>query len=376
MITTFSPVQHALPADPVFDLWPLQVAQLIRGWAVDVTAADLAPLASSVDAPRRLRARRGYLGGTGANVELARMLEERPEDFGAVGQIVLGAEAVEIQPGPRPFADTLFVVGPECIDGLQRLRVIADMRDRLSQEHLQRAVIRLEIRCGDERDRARGAYDVAHRCLNVSTAQDRLIRCANIIRLMDGDWEKGDFDPRRGVTAGPHGQRFSMADVTSALACLSDFPQPVAAHLAATPEGREALWSDRASAVYRRLFHGRMSPVGVMRAVEAWRTARAALAAMPRKSRQGHGHLIEYAPELICWKACRWLPLLSLHDPKSPFRWDRAIERDLPARTVRAAESLVTHYNRLHPEHGRSGRSYKSEAPKLDLWRELAECAG
>ncbi|CAM5322887.1 hypothetical protein [Streptomyces purpurascens] len=340
---------------------------------MDVTAADLDMLAASVGAPRRLSAKRGYLGGTGANVELARMLEERPEDFGAAGQIVLGAEAVEVQPGPRPFADTLFVVGLECIDGLQRLRVIADMRGRLSREHLQRAVLRLEIRCGDERDRARHAYDFEDRYVNGVTAQDRLIRCPNIRRLMEGDWEKGDFDPRRGVTAGPHGSRFSMADVTSALACLSDAPLPIAANLAATPEGQEALWSDRTSAVYRSVFHGRMTPVGVMRAVEAWRTARSALAAMPRKSRQGHGHLIEYAPELICWKACRGLPLLSLH-AKSEFRWDRAIERELPDRTVRAAESLVAHYKEVHPEHGRPGNSYKSEAPKLDLWRELAEC--
>lgn len=373
MNRTYSSVERLLPAGLAFSLHPLHVAQLTRGWAVDVTAADIDLLAASVDAPRRLSARRGYLGGTEANVALARMLEERPEDFGAAGQIVLGAEAVEVQPGPRPFAGTLFVVGLECIDGLQRLRVIADMRGRLSREHLQRAVLRLEIRCGDERDRARHAYDVEDRHVNGVTAQDRLIRCPNIRRLMEGDWEKGDFDPRRGVTAGPHGSRFSMAEVTSALACLSDAPLPIAANLAATPEGQEALWSDRTSAVYRSVFHGRMTPVGVMRAVEAWRTARSALAAMPRKSRQGHGHLIEYAPELICWKACRWLPLLSLH-AKSVFPWDRAIERELPARTVRAAESLVAHYKQVHPEHGRPGNSYKSEAPKLDLWRELAEC--
>ncbi|MEV1065239.1 hypothetical protein [Streptomyces sp. NPDC050263] len=373
MHTIYSPVERLLVADPAFSLRPLQVAQLTRGWAVDVTAADLDALAASVDAPRRLSAKRGYLGETEANVELARMLEERPEDFGAVGQIVLGAAAVEVRPGPRPFADTLFVVGLECIDGLQRLRVIADLRDRLPLEHLRRAVVRLEIRCGDERARARRTQDFADRCVNASTAQDRLIRCANIVRLMDADWEKGDFDPRRGVTAGPHGMRFSMADVTSALACVSDDPHPVAAHLAATPAGQESLWSDRNSGVYRSLFHGRMSPVGVMRAVEAWRTARSALDKVPKKSRQGHGHLIEYAPELICWKACRSLPLSALH-AESSYPWDRAIEGDLPRRTLEAAGSLVTQYRALHPEHGRSGNSYKAEAPKLELWRELVEC--
>ncbi|MEE1832483.1 hypothetical protein [Streptomyces sp. SP17KL33] len=372
MNTSYPTVERLIATDSAVSLRPVQVAQLGRGWAVDVTAADLDTLAASLDAPRRLAAKRGYLGGTEANLELARMLEERPEDFGAAGQIVLGAEAVEIQPGPRLFADTLVVVGLECIDGLQRLRVIADVRGRLSPEHLRKAVIRLEIRCGVERERARKAYDTEDRCRNGSTAQDRLIRCPNILRLMQGDWEKGDFDPRRGVTAGPHGSRFSMDDVTSALACLAEGSRPAAANLAATPEGRQALWADRNSALYRGVFHGKMSPVGVMRAVEAWRTAHAALSTVPTKSRRGHGHLIEYAPELICWKACRWLPLRSLHS-KSDFAWDRAIERDLPARTVKAAEALVAQYKSLHPEHGRTGSSYKSEAPKLDLWTELAD---
>ncbi|GAA3175949.1 hypothetical protein GCM10017688_29650 [Streptomyces ramulosus] len=302
------------------------------------------------------------------------MLEERPEDFGAAGHIVLGAEAVELHPSFGPFGDSLHIIGPECIDGLQRLKIIAAMEGRLSHEHLQRSVIRLEICCGPERDRARRAHDGAEECLNPSTAQDRLIRCPDIVRLMEQDWEKGSFDPRRGMTTGPHEPRFSMADVTSALACLSVDPDPIAAHQAATPEGREALWSDRFSPVYRSLFHGRMSPVGVMRAVEAWEVAHSALAAMPRKVRQGYGHLIEYAPELICWKACRSIPHqlplhLLHHDSKSAFPWEQVIERDLPAVTVRTAKSLVARYREVRPERR---RSYKAEAPELDLWRELA----
>ncbi len=302
------------------------------------------------------------------------MLEDRPEDFGAAGQIVLGADAVEVQAGARPFGDSLHVIGPECIDGMQRLRVMADARDRLPYDHLQQSVIRLEIYCGHERERARRVYDVADRYLNPSTAQDRLIRCPNILNLMRGDWEKGDFDPRRGMTAGPHRQRFSMADVTSALACLSGDPRPIAANLAATPQGREALWDDRDSPVYRSLFHGQMTPVGVMRAVEAWGSAHSALGTMPRKSRQGYGHLIEYAPELICWKACRSLPeplpLNNLHDPKSDFPWVRAIERDLPTVTVQTAERMVARYQAVRPERT---RPYKAEAPELGLWMELAE---
>ncbi|WP_169444764.1 hypothetical protein [Streptomyces sp. HNM0574] len=352
----------------------MRVAQLARSWAVDVTAADLAPVAAPVDAARRLGAGRGYLEGTAANRKLAELLDERPEDFGAAGPITLGAEAVELRPTLRPFGDSLHVIGPECIDGFQRLKTIATMKDRLSQEHLQRSVIRLEIYCGPERDRARRAHDGAEGYLNPSTAQDLLIRCPDIVRLMHQDWEKGAFDPRRGVTTGPHERQFSMADVTSALACLSPGPDPVAAHQAATPEGRESLWSNRFSPVYRSLFHGRMSPVGVMRAVEVWNTAHSALDAMPKKSRQGYGHLIEYAPELICWKACRSLPQqLPLHllheDAKSPFPWDQVIERDLPAATVQTARLLVARYREARPERR---CPYKTEAPEIGLWRELA----
>ncbi|MEU6667056.1 hypothetical protein [Streptomyces sp. NPDC046727] len=359
--------EGTLSTASVLSLSPLRVAQLTRAWAVEVTAADLARLAAPADAARRLGAGRGYLGETGANTELARMLADRPEDFGAAGQVVLGAEAVEVRSGGRLFADTLHVIGPECIDGLQRLKIIAGMRDHLPEEHLRRSVIRLEIYCGAERDRARRLYDVADRCLNVSTAQDRLIRCPSISRLMRADWEKGDFDPRRGMTTGPHALRFSMAEVTRALACLSADPQPVAAHMAATPEGREALWEECASPLYRSLFHGRMTPVGVMRAVEAWTSAHRALAAVPKKSRQAHGRLVEYAPELICWQACRGLPLRALHDARSSYPWERAIEHDLPAWTVRAARNLVARY-----EEARPGRhAYHQEAPKLELWLHL-----
>ncbi|MEU9875044.1 hypothetical protein [Streptomyces phaeochromogenes] len=374
MNSIFSSAECPISAEHVLSLRPLRVAQLTRGWVVDVIAADLVQVAAPVDAARRMWARRGDLGGTEANRGLARMLEDRPEDFGAAGHIVLGADAVEVQSGLRPFGDSLHIIGPECIDGMQRLKVITDARDRLSYDHLQRSVIRLEIYCGPERERARRVYDVADRYLNPSTAQDRLIRCPNILNLMRGDWEKGDFDPRRGVTTGPHGQRFSMADVTSALACLSVDPRPIAANLAATTQGREALWDDRGSPVYRGIFHGQMTPVGVMRAVEAWRSAHSALGAMPRRVRQGYGHLIEYAPELICWKACRSLsqplPLGSLHDPKSDFPWVGAIERDLPAATARTAARLVARYQAVRPERS---RPYKAEAPELDLWMELAE---
>ncbi|MYV98855.1 hypothetical protein [Streptomyces sp. SID3343] len=337
---------------------------------MDVSAAQLAPLAASVDAARRLSARRGYLHDSESNRRLAEMLRERPRDFGAAGHIVLGADAVEPYPGARGFSDALWIMGLECIDGFQRLKIIANSVGHLPSEHLDRSVLRLEIVCGPDRERVRRVHDDADSYVNVSTAQDRLIRCPNIVRLMRCDWERGDFDPRRGITTGPHRLRLSMADMTRALACLSTEQQPDAAHLSATDEGLDELWGDPSSPVYRSLFHERMTPVGVMRAVEAWQAARGALAALPQRRHEGHGHLIPYAPVLICWAACRALPLRQLHDPRPPYAWEHEIEHHLPGMTVSKATELVELYGASRPK---GKRPYKAEAPELDLWLELAE---
>ncbi|MFI2763608.1 hypothetical protein ACH5A3_32890 [Streptomyces echinatus] len=48
----FSSAEVLLPGESVLSLRPLHVAQLIQGWAVDVTAADRARLATPADAPR------------------------------------------------------------------------------------------------------------------------------------------------------------------------------------------------------------------------------------------------------------------------------------------------------------------------------------
>ncbi|KIF75013.1 hypothetical protein QR77_15810 [Streptomyces sp. 150FB] len=378
MHANFSSAELALSAEPVFSFRPLHVAQLSRGWAVDVRASDLAPLAASADAARHLGAGRGYLHDSEQNHGLARMLRERPEDFGAASHIVLGADEVELFTEPGTFADLVHIIGPECIDGMQRLKVIAHVAGELSREHLDRSVVRLEIVCGPERERARRVYDVAERYVNASTAQDKLIRCRHIVRLMDCDWEgDGFFCPRRGMATGPGGPLFSMADVTRALACLSVAPRPYAAHLASTEEGLDALWSDFSSPHYKGLFHGTMAPVGVMRALEAWRAARDALSAMPKRCSERHGHLIAYAPELICWAACRKLfPLAELHDQRSGYAWDQVIRHQLPGETVRMAERLVEYYRLGRPKDGKGDRSYKAKAPELELWLELLDMAG
>jgi hypothetical protein len=278
---------------------------------------------------------------------------------------------VEVHSYGNPFGDALRVIGPECIDGLQRLLVIARLRHSLTDQHLRRAVIRVEIRSDPvKRERARRAHDAADRYANASTAQDRLIRCPHIQRLRGGDWEGNVFDPRRGVS-GPAGQgkHFTMAEVTSALACLAPGRSPATAHLAAAPDGLHELWGDHGSPAYRALFHARMTPVGVMRAIEARRAAHTALAGLPRRRHQAHGHLITYAPELIAWLACRALPLTALHeDSRHSPDWGRLIAETIPRAAVEAADRLVARYARLRPERP---RAYKTETADLALWHEL-----
>ncbi|GLX20698.1 hypothetical protein [Streptomyces lavendulae] len=346
---------------------PVGFAQFHRGWVVEVRATDLVPLAASVDSARRLGAKRGYLANSEVNRGLAEMLSNRPADFGFVGQIVLGADAVELVPGPGAFSDRIHVIGPECIEGFQRLRTISDAAGCLPAVNLEQAVLQVAIFCGRERRRARILYDEADRYLNPSTAQDGLVRCPHLRRLMDADWERCSFDPRRGITTGPQGERFTMDEVTRALACLSDRPVPEAANLAATEEGRQALWSRIDSPLYGQLFHEGVTPLGVVRAVDAWNQARETLIALPARLKQGHGHLIRYAPALICWLACRRLPLFSLHE--GDYHWDEAISLRLPAATEAAAELLVSRYRALRP----GSRQFKPEAPTMGLWLELLE---
>ncbi|MFJ8645485.1 hypothetical protein ACIRNI_05115 [Streptomyces sp. NPDC093546] len=361
-------------SEETFSMRPLHSAQFGSTWIVDVPAKALAPLAAGPDAARRLWARRGYLEGSLANQELARMLRGRPEDFGAIGHIVLGADAVEVEPGVRSFSGLLHVIAPECIDGLQRLKVVADAAAYGDASVLERSVMRLEIVCGDDqRERMRRLHGFADAYLNPATAQDRLVRCPVIRRLMDADWEReGTFDPRRGLTSTAGLPVFDMAEVTRALACVSPSPRPDAAHLTASDDGLELLWNDLSGPLYRELFHGRMTPVGILRAVEARRAARAALDALPKRRLEGYGHLIRYAPELIQWQACRFLPVDELHDARSTYAWQDAIDHRLPAETVAAADRLVARYERVRPRPGAGAyKRYKQETSEYGLWWEL-----
>ncbi|WP_309051770.1 hypothetical protein [Streptomyces sp.] len=352
---------------------PRHFSQAPHGWDVSVSAVELAGLAQGPDAVRALGARRGFLGETPANLELRRTLAERPEHFGRIHPIVLGADEVHV-PGlaaARGGVGALHVYGVECIDGLQRLCTVADGLDRWGPAHLDRATVRLEIHCGRARDVARDLHDAAYRHVNVPTAQDRLVRCPNIQRLMRSDWEKeGSFSPWRGASAGPSKRLYTMPVVTRGLACLSAGPGPEAAHLAATDEGLEVLWGSVGSALYLEIFHDRMSPLGVVRAVDAYEAAQAALRRLPARARERAGHLISYAPDLVAREACRkTLPVAGLHDEQSRFDWQGRIERDLPAEVERTAADLVRRYEAVHARLG--GKHYKGEVERLDVWRAI-----
>ncbi|MEU3074249.1 hypothetical protein [Streptomyces laurentii] len=363
--------------EPMVTLVPLRRMHLSsEAEEVYVSAADLAMLAATPDAASRLRARRGFLGDTSANLQLREIARRCPEEFGAVGTIVLGAGSVLTTAAPeegRPFNEVLHAYGVECFDGFQRLRIIAEeMATTHDPGRLARATFRVEIHHGPDRDAVRRLHCVAGRLVNEPTAQDGLLRCPNIRGLMDADWEGvGSFHPQRGVVVGPRRDLLTMPTVTRALACLSGASTPEAAYLAATEGGLQELWGAIGSPLYLSVFHDRVIPLGVKRAVEAWERARKALDDMPASKKTGLGHLIKYAPDLICWSACRAvLPPEQLHRAKSKFDWHRAIHDQLPAATQRVAGELVQRYGDVRNARGGKG-TYVQQLDQYDVWLDI-----
>ncbi len=347
---TDQPGTYAPGAEPVLALRPRRLTRFDRGWALQVAAGELAGLVAGPEAARRLRARRGFLYESAHNRELALLLRLRPEEFGRVGQLALGAESIRIQ------GDVVELTRPESIDGFQRLTLLARAVAESGRAHLDRSTVRLEVFTSPEREHVRRLHDVADLYLNPATAQDCLRRCPELRRLVE-EFEREGWLPR-----------FSMADVTRALACLSAAPTPYLSHLVATDDGLDGLWADISSPHYRTLIHPGVHAVGVLRALEARRTARQALAQLPKTARAGHGRLVGDAPDLICWAACRHLPLHQLHDERSTTKWDRLIDQELPAWTVSAAHDYVARSRRAGPPNppGPAGDT------GLDRWLQLA----
>ncbi|MFC9331147.1 hypothetical protein [Kitasatospora sp. NPDC057015] len=337
-------------AGPVLSLRPLRLTRFDRGWALQVPAGELAGLAAGPAAAQRLGARRGFLSESAHNRELAELLRLRPEEFGRVGLLALGTEGIRIQGG------VVELIRPESIDGFQRLTLLARAAAERGRPHLDRSTVRLEVFTSPEREHVRRLHDIADLYLNPATAQDCLRRCPELRRLAE-EFESEGWLPR-----------FSMADVTRALACLSTAPTPYLSQLVSTDRGLDVLWADIASPHYGALIHPGVHPLGVLRALEARRTAREALARIPKAARTGPARLLDDAPDLICWAACRHLPLHQLHDERSTTKWDRLIDQELPAWTVSAAHDYIGRYRRAEPAHSPGS----ADRTGLALWLQLA----
>ncbi|MFB7905259.1 hypothetical protein ACFC1T_02355 [Kitasatospora sp. NPDC056076] len=358
---------------PSILLRPLYAARLDRSFVLELQATELLPLVVGPGVGKRLDTARKYLHDSTPNRELQRLARESPEAFGLIDWITLGADSMSPASGPGGrFADRIRLDGAELIDGNQRLRTVALVLDELGEEHLAKMRLKVEVFFGAERDQARLLHGTADRYRNLRTAQDRLILCSNIRRLAHANWERLGFDPRRGVSAGPNSDDFSMAEVTRALACLS-LRGPEAAHMASTVEGLTGLWEDQRSLLYLDLFHAEMTPLGVVRAVEARRAARGALEELPKSRQKGHGRLIMYAPELIYWASCRYLPLDRLHEESRQFDWNGALRQHMKEATLKAVDRLVKLYERFFPVVGATAGHYSKTAPDLSVWTALVE---
>ncbi|WP_432023202.1 hypothetical protein [Streptomyces parvus] len=354
---------------PSILLRPLSACRFHMHDVLEVPAVELVRLVVGEGAAERLSTARGYLHDTPETRALEQQARKGPEDFGVPGWIVLGADAL-VPARSEGFTDRVWIHGVELIDGNQRLRTLALVLDELGPEHLERTLLKVEVHCGAGRERARRMYGRADRHQNVRDAQDRLLLCPHVRRLEAADWERWTFRVRRGVTGGPNGRTYLMPEVTRALACLSG-PGPELAHRTASPEGMLSLWGDTDSLAYSSLFHSRMTPLGVMRAVECYRAAQAALERMPSGRREGHGRLMRYAPELIHWASCRFLPWERLHENSGDFDWDGELRHSMGDHTEAAFTELVRRYEQRVP-FVRGQGTYSRTAGELWLWRDLA----
>lgn len=340
-------------------------------WFTQISATELAGLAAMPDAAVVLGSRRGYLADSPGNQALATLLRERPEEFGLAGPIILGAQSLHWEPDRAAGAGRLGLAGVQCFDGFQRLVTIAHISRELPPADLAKAVLSVIVVTGDGRHRVREFCDQTDRYVNFAVPQDNLARCPHLLAVQAEFQAEGSyFDPRRGIVAGPHPVGFTPADVFRSLAALSAAPRPYLSHQLHTAEGLDALWSDIAGAPYRSIVHEHLRATSVQVAVEARRETQKAIARIRKRHNTGCYKLLEYAPELVTWTACRVLPLEKLYDGgRNAPRWTDLIHGVLPAETERVAHQLVASYERLRG----SKHIFKLAAPELDLWLELVD---
>ncbi|MFG2224513.1 hypothetical protein [Streptomyces sp. NPDC048644] len=339
-------------------------------------AEALAGIADFPEAAQMLRARRGYLADSPQNRAMAEKLRVRPWDFGITGSVVFGAEAGVWHPGGAPDSGLLELLGAECIDGFQRLVIIAHVaREVLAPGHLSQALIDVDIMTGPLRHRVRAEHDHSSDYCNPGTAQDCLIRDVNLRRVTAQFKADGVFfDVRRGHVAGPNAKRYTIDEATMALAFFSAAPSLALAHQMLTPEGREALWSAPSSQGYRSLFNEGTQAVGVHRAIELSRVVHEVVVGLAKVHRRRHEHLLRDAPYLVLWLIARKLPLAGLHkdqDEANCPNWREISDALADSLTEETAFQLIRAYSSA-----RRNINRYTDLHELSEWRSVLHAAG
>ncbi|MFB7472945.1 hypothetical protein [Kitasatospora sp. NPDC056184] len=345
-------------------------------WDARVPAVQLVGLAEALDSAERLGTRREFLADSAQNREMEKVLRERPEAFGVTGRMVLGADNVFWVPDGTRSSGTLDLLGPECIDGYQRMALVSRLAAELSVEHLDRAVVDVRIVTGSTRELARSEYDRAHLYCNPTEPQDLLVRHPVMLRLIKQfSDDQCNFRLRRGYQRGPRREGYSIGEATTALALFSHEADPDLAHRTLENEGRQEIWRYPSSQAFRTLFNDHTQATGVRIAITFRRAILGVLEEMLRTRSAHHWHLLEDAPDLMVWAVARQLPFDRLHcdqhDPAAP-PWEKILDTEVPALTRRTAERLVRAYEKLRS----NGVHKRAEVRELPYWHKLLKAAG
>ncbi|MFJ8040465.1 hypothetical protein ACIRBX_08170 [Kitasatospora sp. NPDC096147] len=330
-----------------------------------VTVEQLAGLGTAVDAAQQLDARRGYLADSAENTALEQLIREHPEEFGRIGSIALGAEELLWIPDPSRGSGTVQLMGATCLDGLQRIKLLAHLSGEAGFQRIAHNQVELHIHIGASRAPIQRAYDHEHLYRNGATAQDLLIREPEMLRLI-GEFltEEVHLAVLRGSHRGPYADGYTVEEATEALALFRPGDDPGLAHLALSPAGRELIWGSPASEPYRSLFHPGTTAVGVRRAILLRRQMREGLRKLAAAGVRAHRHLLADVPDLIVWEAARRLPLAELHAPAADWH---PFEAAATALAEDAAERLVAGYRAYRPKKVRD----RKEVQELAVWQRL-----
>lgn len=249
--------------------------------------------------------------------------------------------------------------------------VLAHVSCEVPDAHLDHADVRVEIVTGADRARVRRLSEEAGEYTNAVHPQDWLSRCPHLKRIAaEFRAEGGFFDHRRGVVSGPHPCGYTMEDVTRALACTFDSPWPTLTHKVGTEEGLHALWTHVDGPEYRTLIHEDVHAFSVQKAVEAREVALKVVKRLRGASPVGHERLLQYAPELVAWAACRRLPVDQLHRSDRKARdWSGEVHGPFADIVEEVARDLVERYRHVRKD----TKVFVHEAQQLDVWLDILD---